>query len=406
MGRNMKSMDQTLGLNHRKGRRITDTNKQNKIILILFTIIMIVTGISDSLRGGFSPVFAEHFQINATKVSLIISVSYVGNLFFLFFGGKFVDSYSKKKVLTAITLLWMFALLIYIMTDSYFFLVFGMFFSMGASTLLSTTINVLIPFIFLTPGLVINVLNFTQGLGVSGCQKFLSPIANGYSAWKYINLGLLLVGIICLILTQCIKFPQEQAKVKPSVKKSVMGYKVFPYLVFVFGFYFIAEHGLMNWLVSYGSKHLGYSVSKSATYLSVFFALITVGRLLFAPFVNKIGALKSLLIFSSIGGVLYIFGILTGMKGLWLVSLSGIGFSILYPTLVLMIRHYYEEDLIGSATGKVISIATFFDIGFNLIFGKAVDLVGYSIAILILPVSMACFCGMLFVTIHKNHPIR
>lgn len=403
----MKVFEGKTGMNQQKEWSTSSSDgKNNKITLVLFTIVMLVMGISDSLRGVFSPVFAEHFQINATKVSLIISISYVGNLFFLFFGGNFIDRYSKKKVLTGITMLWMFALAIYVVTDSYYFLVLGMFFSMGASTLLSTAINVLIPFIFLTPGLVINLLNFAQGLGISGCQNLVGRIATEYSVWKYVNLGLFVVGLLCLILIQCTYFPQTKVKEETKTMKPVMKYPVFPFLVFIFGFYFIAEHGLMNWMVSYGSEYLGFSVSKAASYLSVFFALITIGRFLFAPFVNKLGALKSLLAFSSMGGVFYILGMVTGIKGLWLVSVSGVGFSILYPTLVLMVGYYYEEELIGSATGKVISIATFFDIGFNMIFGKAVDMIGYKIAIMILPIAMACFCITLFVTYKKFRPIR
>jgi MFS family permease len=77
-----------------------------------------------------------------------------------------------------------------------------------------------------------------------------------------------------------------------------------------------------------------------------------------------------------LGTLSYIAGILSGKQGIILLSLSGLGISILYPTLVLMIRLFYEEDRIATATGAVISLATLFDIAFNMAFGKLVDSYG------------------------------
>ena len=39
-------------------------------------------------------------------------------------------------------------------------------------------------------------------------------------------------------------------------------------LVVIFGFYFVAEHGIMNWLVAYGTGALGLEASPGGLYLS------------------------------------------------------------------------------------------------------------------------------------------
>lgn len=56
-------------------------------------------------------------------------------------------------------------------TKSYTLLLCGMIFSMGASTLLSTSVNIITPILFMSPGLMMNLFNFTQGVGISGGQN-------------------------------------------------------------------------------------------------------------------------------------------------------------------------------------------------------------------------------------------
>ncbi len=84
-----------------------------------------------------------------------------------------------------------------------------------------------------------------------------------------------------------------------------------------------------------------------------------------------------------------------------LLSGSGLILSILYPTLVLMIQSYYDKECIASATGVIISIATLFDIIFNLGFGKIVDTLGMRQSFYILQISMLLFLSSL-IFFHKK----
>ena len=145
--------------------------KNQMIAAVMCSVLMIVLGMSDSLRGVFAPVFKETFGLSNTKVSMIISVSYAGNLIFLFIGGKLLDTFKKKTVMLCTLLMWMSALLLYFFTKSYTLLLCGMIFSMGASTLLSTSVNIITPILFMSPGLMMNLFNFTQGVGISGGQN-------------------------------------------------------------------------------------------------------------------------------------------------------------------------------------------------------------------------------------------
>jgi fucose permease len=79
---------------------------------------------------------------------------------------------------------------------------------------------------------------------------------------------------------------------------SIIKNPAFFLLILMCGFYYIPEHGLQNWLTTYASEHLGFTVSEGSFFTGLFYAFMTVGRLIFAVLVNKLGPKKSLFIFS------------------------------------------------------------------------------------------------------------
>ncbi len=362
---------------------------------VFCVLLMVFLGASDAFRGVFLSTFEETFSLTKTQSSLIIMMSYAGNLLFLFLGGYIVDRVSRKKFLAVVILLWMAALTVYVCTTNYTVLLIAMIFSMGASTMLSTTVNLITPLCFASAAFFINFLNFAQGAGISGAQNLGGQLAErfGITAWHGVNLFLLLGGLLCLGLLFFVKIPTpERTEGGGTSYLSVLKNPACPYLILICGCYYVAEHGLQNWMVTYGNEYLGFSISRSALFLSLFFGGIMLGRLVFAPLVQKWGIMKSMSIFTAIAGVLYIAGILLGKVGIVPLCLSGLAFSILWPTFVLMTGTYYTPETAGAGVGFVTGISTIFDIAFNAFFGTLVETAGFALSILILPAAMLLFC--------------
>lgn len=372
-------------------------NTGQLLAAINFMVLMAALGASDSLRGIFAPAFQTHFSLSPVSFSLIVVVSYLGNLIFLSLGGRIMDRCGRKKAAVMITFIWLAALALYIITDNFLCLLTGMFLAMGASTLLNTTVNILTPVIFTAaPGMMVNIFFFVQGIGTTVCQNLAGHGAGSYGAFRTVTAVLLGMGIVSVLMLLRIRIPEmpgenEKEKQEPVSYRAVFKRRGFWLLTVIFGLYFVSEHGIMNWMVSYGTQGLNLEVSEASNALSGFYGGMTIGRLLFAPVVNRIGAQKSILLFGGIGTVLFVIGIVTGQRGLWLLSLSGLAISILYPTLVYMIRFFYPEQMLATALGVVISTATLFDIGFNMGFGKLIEAVGYRTGYMVMPVSMVLF---------------
>ena len=365
----------------------------SRLTFFAFVVLMVGLGSNDSLRGIFSTIFQEHFSLTTTQLGLIVTASYIGNLVFLLVGGNLSTRFSKKRVLQVLILIWMAALALFAFTSNYTVLLIGMALALGSSTLLNTTMNLITPLLFATaPGFFVNFLFFTQEIGTSGSQYILGSHADGFAFWQHTNLVLLILGAVAFVLLLFCNVPEEAAAPADApAQKGGYDWRIIVPYVLVFGFYFIAEHGVMNWMVAYGVDGLGLPQASAAKYLSVFFGGMMIGRLCLSPLVDKLGALKSLAAFGGVSCVLYLIGSLGGAVTMPIWAISGLSFSILYPTLVMSIRLYFPAQQVSGAAGMILSIASLADILFNVGFGKLVDMAGYAVSIRVLPLSVLAF---------------
>ena len=365
------------------------------IPVLCFGVLMLGLGSSDSLRGIFSPVFQEHYSVGGKGLSMMVVISYVGNLLFLSVGGKMMDTFDRKKVAMGMLGIWMAAVLLNVLTDSYPMILLSMFLALGASTMLNTTVTLLTPMVCAGyAGMMVNIFFFIQGIGTSGSQFLLGRFAFSSDGWKMINGVLFAVGLVSLVLFAMVNLKPEKIKPKTIQKKKpqdMPGASIFWLLVLMMGFYFIGEHGIMNWMLTYCMNALQMPSHTASTYLSIFWGGMTVGRLVFAPVVQKLGVRKSLKYFGGAGTVLFVTGVLSGSKGVILLSSSGLLISILYPTMVLFFQQIYPVSVVATKTGAIISAATIADIVFNAGFGALSDSMGIQISFLILPVCMVLY---------------
>lgn len=367
---------------------------------LCFAVLMFGLGSSDSLRGIFAPVFQNRYALSDTQLSLIVTISYVGNLLFLSLGGKLLDTFGRKTVVLSVTAIWVLSMLLNVVSDSYICILISIFFALGASTLLNTTVNILTPVVFSGyAGLMVNIFFFIQGIGTSGSQFVLGRYGLSYPGFKGVSFLLLLIGaaagfLLILIPLGGEKQPehlQSKGKTEAPVTQANPKPAVFILLCTMIGFYFIGEHGIMNWLFSYCIQAFQLPSGKASVYLSLFWGGMTAGRLIFAPVVQRQGTVKSIRIFGTVGTLLFCAGILIGENGILLLSISGLAISVLYPTMVLLIQQIYPAEVVATRTGAIISVATVADIVFNLFFGVITGAIGYRLSFMILPACMVGF---------------
>lgn len=373
-------------------------NRKQWAAILCFSLLMAGLGSSDALRGIFSPVFQERYALSEAQLSQMLTVSYIGNLLFLSLGGKMLDALGKKNVMAAMMVVWAMALGLNLVTDQYIMVLVSVFFALGASTLLNTSVNLATPLISERyAGLLVNVFFFVQGVGTSASQLLLGRYAFSYQGFRGISALLVITAVICLVLfffgpvTNEVHRPKEEKNTVEEAVGSLPPAKIFWMFACMMGCYFIAEHSVMNRLMSYCLNEFAMESSQASISLSIFWASMTAGRLIFAPLVQKWGVQRSLTIFGLLGVVLFGVGCLLGEAGVLILGISGLAISILYPTMLLFLQQLYPRSCVAAKTGAIISIATVADIVFNAGFGFVLETVGYRMGFLMLPCFLLAF---------------
>lgn len=377
----------------------------SRIFYLNFALLMLGLGSSDAARGVFAPVFQSHFALNASQISLMMTISYTGNLVFMLFGSRLADLLGVKRIFLSAIAVWAAALALYLATDSYRMVLTGVFFAMGTSTLMNMLMNLMSPALFASPGMVINTLFFVQGIGTTVTQSLIGASVSQFSHWKLVNAALAGIGILSFILFFMAALGDGRIARQPAEKKEegqsggglaqIFKRPAFWFFFLIFGFYFVGEHGIMNWMNIYCLQALHLPAGQAALFPALFFGGITAGRLLLAPAVGRLGVKRSLVVFLGIGCVLYGAALLGGGAAFYGLAAAGFCISIVYPTMTMCIQLFFPREITATAAGMIMSCGTIFDIAFNAGFGGLIDRIGYQAGMSLLPVSMAA-CFMIY----------
>ena len=209
--------------------------------------------------------------------------------------------------------------------------------------------------------MLLNALFFLQGIGTSGSQFILSRFSSSVMVWNGV-----LIAMAVLLIPLCIAITRIHTEGKAEVKKNeeaspennVKKLQFFPIAMITIslGFYLIAEHGLTNYLIKYGTDYLKLTAAAAGLGLSLYSAGIMVGRLVLGQFVDRIGAKRMMLILLvaafAVTAVVFTTGILQ------ILFLTGLSVSLVYPTTVAMVRKYAPASLGARATTVAVSAAS------------------------------------------------
>lgn len=363
---------------------------RTSLLFMISALLMVLLGVNDALRGIFTPLFTAVFGFSTAQVGVIVSASYLGNLTCLLFGGMILDKIGRKKAMAAFIAALALSEVLLVFGSAFPILIIGFFLSLGISTLLNTTINLLSDTFPPSRSLMyLSILFFLQGIGTSGSQLILTRYASSVAVWHgvLISLAVLLIPLFLAVLWMDmgtdVRISDEGAGRK---EKSGIRYMPLILITISLGLYTITEHGITNYIMLYGTEYLKLSAENVGLGLALYSAGIMSGRLILSPVIDKVGAGRMVLI-SIIAGFVFS-SIVFSSDILPLLFFVGFGISIVYPTTVSLFRRYVPLSLGARVTTIAISIASILDVIFNAVFGKAIDIFGYGF-------SMPFLCAVL-----------
>jgi fucose permease len=159
-----------------------------------------------------------------------------------------------------------------------------------------------------------------------------------------------------------------------SLRKAIFAPKMLWFYLLVAS-YVSAEIGLATWLVSFLQESKGLSLTEASLLLSLFFASLTLGRLLGSFIVDRYGFARILAVCAV--GSLSLIGVgILGPPGLaFLIPLSGLFHSVVFPTVTGEVSSIFKGNT-GTALGVFFAFAGIGGMGGSWIIGFFSDLLG------------------------------
>lgn len=157
---------------------------------------------------------------------------------------------------------------------------------------------------------------------------------------------------------------------------------------------------MTTWFINYMSSSYSFTPLMSSNYSSMFFMTFAIGRLLGGIIIQKIGTEKGLKICIGFASLSVLAGLILKESGLIILALSGIFFSVTYPSLIVLINATFKE-FAPIALGIITTINFMIDMSCNVFIGYLNDVVGSYKAFFLVPVMMAV-AFILLIVIYKR----
>jgi fucose permease len=381
-------------------------SKRSYILPIIFIFtMMILVATAENVRGVFIPLFKRDFSINDTNIGVMLTISSLGYILFTYIGGVLCGKIGQKNVfICGITciIVSLFGLGIF---HNYHLFLLSMFILNVGLSLISIAINTIVPVLFISyQAVLMNLTHFCYGLGSATVQRVSGILLFNGISWRVIYLSEAVLFFILLILFIPIKIPNihkssKEREIKDR-KADLFRNKLLYFYMFALGFYVFAEMGTGNWFINYMEKVYIFDKEKSSLYLSLFFGIFTIGRLIGGFVVEKIGYVKAVFISLVIALIIYLIGINLGPKGMIVISIAGFFFAVTFPTLVLTISKVFKGN-VAYATGVIVTASSTTNMVLNMLMGFLNDKIGEYRAFYLIPISLALSIIFIF-AIYRN----
>ncbi len=323
-------------------------DKSNQIrtagILAAAFISFFIFGFSDVLKGSAIPEILKSTSIGYNTGGVLIGFTYFG-----FFSGTLGSVFLLKqisvvKLLGASTFIVCSGLWLFSLANSPILMFTSAFLTGAGGGLIDVTANNLIRISAKSSriGRRLNQLAFFHGLGAIVSPLFAGVVLTQAADWHNLYL---FAGIVTAVLSAAVMifisrikfiFPESEdvsISINPSI--ALLGGVLF--------FYMTLEAGISGWLVEYGRNVIGLNERDALAYLSLFFILLTAGRLLSSFYVDRIGLQR--VIFLSFFMILILTFFSAVFKQMFfLVSCTGLFMASIFPTTVALISNELESS--------------------------------------------------------------
>lgn len=374
------------------------------LLLALIYLAFISLGLPDSLLGAGWPMIHIDFGVPVSYMGIISIIISGGTIVSSLISDKLTRKFGTKYVTVASVFLTVIALFGFSFSQKFWMLiVFAVPYGLGAGAI-DAALNSYVALHYKAKHM--SWLHCFWGVGA-----IISPFIMGF-ALIHLNwsIGYRIVGIIQLIIALILLLTLPVWKVnKPLLQteqKSIglfgaLKIKGVPFLLLGFFAYCAAEATSMFWASTYFVQAKGLTPELAASFASLFYIGITVGRFLCGFITDKIGDRKMILIGTCVlsGGIIFLLlPINAPIMALTAFVVIGLGCAPIYPCIIHSTPDNFGAQNAGAIIGIQMASAYVGTTFVPPLFGLLGNLIGFKIMPIYLLIFVALMITMIELT--------
>jgi fucose permease len=321
---------------------------------------MLIFGLIENIKGVSFPLIKAEFDVSWEQQGFMVSMLSLSYMGFSIVAGIFLGRFGIKPALLsgfAVLTLGLFSIFFmpsFFSAAAALFLVFAGFgfFDVGINALASRTFTA-------KTAILMNMLHAFYGIGAIIGPKAAGLLVNNADlGWRYIYLLSLPLALMLFIPGIFTKFPEgkysrsagnEASEPGCVVKRKSFFDALRSPMVWLFsltlGLAIIIDMSSANWGVLYFQDVYGTDpTTGGAVFLSAFFIVFTLSRLVCGAFVEHIGYIRSLTGIACIILLIFIAGFCLGARGIYVLPALGFFVALLWPTIMALSVVRFGDD--------------------------------------------------------------
>ncbi len=380
-------------------------------VVLLLMFLYFIVAMTDQFKGMLVPNFKSYFNVNNAQIGYIMTASLFSYAIFQYVGGSIIQKFNsyKKAVLLGFIIEFV-SIGLLLSTDSYISLIMGLFGMSAGMAMFNVTLNALcLELPVKSTAVLLNFLGFTYGASATTIQKVGGNILFGGATWKSFFMFMFIASAGVFGFANILKMPTIERKIldKKSQSLSIISLlknKTILLYVGALGFYLASEYNVGGWFVNYMVDSFDMNQSDASVYTALFFGTITIARLGGGFIADKIGHLKSVIIFAIIASAMSILGVLVGKSGLILLACSGFFYSLICPVITSTVSKAFDTN-VSQITGFLFMSGTLVAMLVSMLIGCLSDIIGTQYAYISIGICLA-LTALFAILIRKNVNFR
>lgn len=368
--------------------------RERRLIYLSF-FFMCLFSVTDSTRGVFIPFIKNSYQVTDTQLGLISSLSSMSFMVSMPIAAFVAERFGYRSLIRWAFFMQIASIVLLKFANSYvLILCFYVVLSIGGALMLYA-INTIIPQLPIkNPAYYMNWTHCMYGIVASSSTVILGWVLRTGIEWKFMYYATVVFMVLGLVVNSRNEYPWIPKSESKGGNHALLKQPILYVYIIIFGFFVSAESGMIVWSIYYLNQAFQVDTGVASIAAAGFLISISIGRMIGSRFLERYNHFRMIQFTQAVAILMVFVGLLLGRNGIILLPLSGLFFSINYPTMLVSISYVIKNQTqraVGYITGFTGSIVFVM----HIIIGRISDQFGIRLAMFLIPLSLLICLGFL-----------